>query len=327
MTFKLFEFINRIRPKPFKWLQKYLEIEKEWADFKTSIRPHRGKFILMGGVIMYPVYKPILVEGYHSMLKKISKNLDKNEPLPKIAESFGKQLITGVFQDTEVQKESGIFVQDLVKRQLVLDAVLQLLVESIKNPIFLEESKVFGKELVIDVLKDEETLKHTLNLLLKIVRDQEFKQELIETLKYTFSQPEVTEVIVELFKNAIADERCKSQLTATLGSTVNDILMDKDTLEKLKLFTYFLLESESKSQNGSIKQMIDMVVDNVMKKKQENSKENEFNRIFKEASKDLDLKQSYEDRLKDIKDRNQQNIEDLYQQFNADKNKKKFFFL
>lgn len=65
----------------------------------------------------------------------------------------------------------------------------------------------------------------------------------------------------------MGDERCRSSLSSAVGSTVNDILMDKETLEKLKLFTYFLLESESSSQNGSIKQVIDMVVDNVMKKK------------------------------------------------------------
>lgn len=69
----------------------------------------------------------------------------------------------------------------------MLDAVLSLLVQSIKSPIFLEETKGFSKTLVIDVLKDEETLKHTLSLLLNVVKDAEFKHEIIETLKFSFS--------------------------------------------------------------------------------------------------------------------------------------------
>jgi hypothetical protein len=38
-----------------------------------------------------------------------------------------------------------------------------------------------------------------------------------------------------------------------MAAATNEMLMDKETLEKLKLFTYFLLESESSNQNGSIK--------------------------------------------------------------------------
>jgi len=68
-----------------------------------------------------------------------------------------------------------------------------LLLQSIKNPLFLDESKVFGKQLVLDVLKDEETVKHTLNLLLRVVKDPEFKQEGVELVKHVFNQPEVSE--------------------------------------------------------------------------------------------------------------------------------------
>lgn len=84
--------------------------------------------------------------------------------------------------------------------------------------------------------------------------------------------------------------------------------MDKETLEKLKLFAYFLLESESSSQNGSIKQMIDLVVGNVLKKKQENSKENEFSKIINNSQKETDLKLALEERLKDMHNKNQKNL-------------------
>ena len=42
--------------------------------------------------------------------------------------------------------------------------------------------------------------------------------------------------------------------------------MDKDTVEKLKLFTYYLLESGE--EDGNIKGLIDLVVDKVVKRKE-----------------------------------------------------------
>ena len=54
--------------------------------------------------------------------------------------------------------------------------------------------------------------------------------------------------------------------------------------------------------------MINLVVDNVMKKRQDISKENEFQRIFK--SKDTDLKLSYEERLKDLRTQNISDVDD-----------------
>ena len=57
----------------------------------------------------------------------------------------------------------------------------------------------------MDVLKDEETIKHTLNLLLRVVKDPEFKLEGVELVKYAFYQPEVSEKIVDLLRNSMAD--------------------------------------------------------------------------------------------------------------------------
>jgi len=54
------------------------------------MRPHKGKFFLLGIAVLYPVYKPVLSSMHSFALKTLSSNLEKNEPLPKIADSFGK---------------------------------------------------------------------------------------------------------------------------------------------------------------------------------------------------------------------------------------------
>jgi len=54
------------------------------------MRPHKGKFFLLGIAVFYPVYKPVLSSAHSFALNALSRNLEKNEPLPKMAESFGK---------------------------------------------------------------------------------------------------------------------------------------------------------------------------------------------------------------------------------------------
>jgi len=54
------------------------------------MRPHKGKFFFLGIAVLYPVYRPVLSGAHSFALTTLYSNLEKNEPLPKISESFGK---------------------------------------------------------------------------------------------------------------------------------------------------------------------------------------------------------------------------------------------
>ncbi len=77
-----------------------------------------------------------------------------------------------------MKKDAGQFVSELAKRQAVLDAVLELLLSALRNPLFLDETKVLGKDLIQNVIADREVTGDVLELLLHVLRDPEFKDEL-----------------------------------------------------------------------------------------------------------------------------------------------------
>lgn len=55
---------DKLRPRPFKFIQKKLDIEHEWAEFKYYLKPHKYKFYFLGGVLLLPYYKPFLSDIY-----------------------------------------------------------------------------------------------------------------------------------------------------------------------------------------------------------------------------------------------------------------------
>ncbi|KRW98780.1 hypothetical protein PPERSA_03915 [Pseudocohnilembus persalinus] len=150
------KYLGSLKPTPFKTLQRKLEIEEEWKIFKGHLRPHKYKFFFLIGAGLLPVYKDILYKIYQGALLNISQAFQPGEPAPQIAESFGKQLIVGIFQDENVKKESGVFVQDLVKQQLVLESILELLIKSLKDEKFNDEAQIFSKQLLNELLDDKQ---------------------------------------------------------------------------------------------------------------------------------------------------------------------------
>lgn len=54
--------LSRI-PRPFKYIQRHLNIEKEWAEFKANLRPHRYKIRFGLLLLTAPLYYPYLKKG------------------------------------------------------------------------------------------------------------------------------------------------------------------------------------------------------------------------------------------------------------------------
>ena len=73
----------------------------------------------------------------------------------------------------------------------------------------------------------------------------------------------------------MADERCRKSLYAALGATFHELLTDKETHEKIKLFAYFLLSNEN-NDKGAVKSMIDLILNNYTKKTIKDPKNDEL---------------------------------------------------
>jgi len=70
---KLKQFI----PRPFKYLQRKLDIEVEWADFKSQLRPHKYKITTLMLIVMYPLYSSHLKNAIEAGKHKLSTFVQK----------------------------------------------------------------------------------------------------------------------------------------------------------------------------------------------------------------------------------------------------------
>ena len=95
-----------------------------------------------------------------------------------------------------------------------------------------------------------------------------------------FGREDVRDAMVQLFKQGFEDEGLKAAVAGALGQGFNEVMANKDSVEKVRIFFYYLLEKEG-SREGSIRDFIDLILEKAMSKKTLNSKESEFARIMK----------------------------------------------
>ncbi len=279
------KFLSGLRPRPFKRLQRALDIEEEWSAFKENIRPHKFKLFLLAGVLSFPLYRDSLAQLRDGFYLWLGRRLERGQPAPQLAEAFAKQLLSDVFQSAEVKKDAGQFVSELAKRQAVLDAVLELLLSALRNPLFLDETKVLGKDLIQNVIADREVTGDVLELLLHVLRDPEFKDELQLLAQWLFTQEETKKALAQLLAQSFTDEQVKTALAQAIIYSLHALLIDKQSVEKIRTFTYFLLRNED--QSGKVKNLIDLIVERSVKKKIRHAKESDFESIFKRENQNL----------------------------------------
>ena len=79
-------------PRPFKYIQRQLNIENEWQDFKVNMRPHRYKVYIILLAALYPLYNPFL-QQYLGQFKSYltittHESLQPDQPTFQIGESL-----------------------------------------------------------------------------------------------------------------------------------------------------------------------------------------------------------------------------------------------
>jgi len=261
-------------------MQRFFGIEEEWKTFKTLIKPHKFKILALTLFIGYPYYKPYLISYYNSLNVELQAQLHQTKPIHKISESFLKEVVQEVLRDPQIRREGGLFVENLAKRQIVLDAIVKLLVEAVKDPHFLQEAKGLGKILANDIINDKIIQQDVTNLVIKVLRDPEVKNELSDLVKWVIQQEETKKEVIDLFRNGFQEPKMQEATKALLANAFYEVLMDKETVEKVKLFSYYLIENENKGQQGA-KSLINMIIDKTVKGYKAENKDTELKRILR----------------------------------------------
>ncbi len=280
--FQILQKLNQIRPKPFKWLQRGLGITEEWSQFKTLIRPHKFKVLSIGFLAVYPIYQAIAQKHYTSLNQKVQEQLQDTKPMSKILETFIKQLVEDALRDNQIRRESAIYGEAIVKKQEALDPILVLLLDAVKDPKFLHESKALAKTLGTAVIRDKVIEKNTINFVLNVVKDPEVKYEIQEAGKWIVRDEALRKDLVDMCRTSASEERFMAAMREVMAKSMADVMADKVTSEKLKAFAFYVLENEADNLKGSAKELISNIADKVGKGYRVENKDSEFKRVLEE---------------------------------------------
>jgi len=259
--------ILQARPRPFILLQKTLGIHDEWSSFKSALQPHKFKIFFLTAFATFPLYKPHLEYYYSAYKMKLLGSLENGQPVPSVVEAFAKQIVYDVLRDPQMKREGGVFVEELSKRQVVVDAIVNLLVRSAEDPHFVKEAKVFAKFLTHEVLHDPRLEQDALELVVILLRDPEMKAEVLGLVKWLMQQDATRKELVDLCRDSFQQAKLQNAARDMMMVALYEVLMDKETMKKLRAVSSSVIENEvgRLKEKGNVKSILDLVVDKMVR--------------------------------------------------------------
>ena len=84
--------------------------------------------------------------------------------------------------------------------------------------------------------------------------------------------------MTDLMTHTLHEKIIKNAFSEGISYAIHNLLDDKDTNNKLKNFLYYMLISTD--EEGGIKSLIDILVEKVIRKKNKESNQADFNKLF-----------------------------------------------
>ena len=133
---------------------------------------HKYKMSIFGLIFFYPLYhdKLFRIINYYSIIvnTKIEEKLSKEKPITQVGQGFLKHFVVNALKDEYVKEGGLVYVQDLIKDKRIIDASVQMLLKSVKEPNFLKMVKIEAKDLGLDLLKDKD-IQQDANSFLRVI--------------------------------------------------------------------------------------------------------------------------------------------------------------
>jgi hypothetical protein len=148
--------------------QNHLDISDEWTLLKRNIWTHKYKTAILASITLYPLYNEklsSLLNYYRIILNTtIEDKLSKEKPLTQVGQGFLKHFVVNALKDEYVKEGGLVYVQDLIRQPPIINASVQMLLSTIKEPEFLAMVKSEGKSLGLDLLRDPDVHKDAATL-------------------------------------------------------------------------------------------------------------------------------------------------------------------
>lgn len=141
-----------------------------------------------------------------------------------------------ILKSPEMVKAGADLISGLFKQELFYNAVLELLINVLRDPIFVNETKIFGKNLFKKILEDDEFQREIINLIERILHLSEIKYEGMEIFKYIIERKESKEILSNYFKSIFQREDIFHTLSHLFLIALIKVLDHPESKDKFSAF-------------------------------------------------------------------------------------------
>lgn len=114
-----------------------------------------------------------------------------------------------------------------------------------------------------------------------MIRDEEFKHEVVELLKWVIQQETFKSEFQSTFKKVLDSPEMQAALSNTTAHCFHQLILDPKTEELIKVFVFYLLQQQG--EDKGIKKIIDLIIDSMNNKlKVDNPKQSQFEIILRQ---------------------------------------------
>lgn len=90
---------------------------------------------------------------------------------------------------------------------------------------------------------------------------------MVEAVKSMLSKPDTVKALIDLFVECFKDQEVQKGLTGLLEECFHKILLDKETIDKFKIFFYNLMAMELEDSRGKKSSLLDLMLTKAVARK------------------------------------------------------------
>ena len=138
-------------------------------------------------------------------------------------------VIGEVLADEKVNKHGLDFLDRAFRHPQTHEAGQFLLINVLKDPRFINQSRIFGTDLITWVIKQDPAQEEFKKLIVRTLQDESVKQETVNVLKYLTEQPETEEIMAMYMKTVFLRKDVMDNLTQLLIGGAVSAMEDEQT--------------------------------------------------------------------------------------------------
>jgi len=141
-----------------------------------------------------------------------------------------------ILRSDDMVKAGANLISGLFKQEMFYDGVLELLINVLRDPVFVDETKTFGKNLFGKILEDDDFQKEVIILVEKILHLTQMKIEGMEIFKYIIERKESKDILANYFKAIFQREDIYNAISHLFLIALIKALDHPDSKDKFSAF-------------------------------------------------------------------------------------------